>query len=187
MQRNLAKSNTHISQAQNITMIAVIAAVYAVITFVIQPFAFGPVQLRASEGLNHLAAWNKRYIIALGLGVFIANLVSPLGWIDWVFGTMGTVIMTGITYFLTRHVKSSIAKIIISSVVVSTIGMAILAAEFTFAFNIGAHGAFPSGSNGGIIAQWLAYYFSVIPGEVASLIVGGVVIYALSKVIDLSK
>lgn len=175
------------SQARHITLVAIVAAIYAAITFIIQPIAFGPVQLRASEGLNHLSAWNKRYIISLGLGVFIANLVSPLGWIDWVFGTLGTVIMTSITYLLTRQVKQAIFKILISSVVVSTIGMAILAAEFTLAFNIGAKGAFPSGAPGGIMSQWLAYYLSVVPGEVVSLIVGGVVIYALSKVIDLNK
>jgi len=185
MQKDTAYKS--VSQAQNITLVAVVAAFYVAITFGLQTFAFGPVQLRASEGLNHLAAWHKRYIVALALGVFIANLISPLGWIDWIFGTLGTVIMTSITYLLTRRVKSTILKIIISTVVVSTLGMAILAAEFTFAFNIGASGAFPSGSKGGLFAQWLAYYISVVPGEVVSLIVGGVVIYALSKVVDLNK
>lgn len=185
MQKNLTTTNGR--QAHNITLIAVVAAIYAAITFVIQPIAFGPVQLRASEGLNHLAAWNKRCVVALGIGVFIANLVSPLGWIDWVFGTLGTVIMTGVTYLLARRVTSALIKIIISTVVVSTLGMAILAAEFTFAFNIGASGAFPSGTKGGLMAQWLAYYVSLVPGELASLIIGGVVIYALSKIVDLSK
>lgn len=173
--------------AQQITLIAVVAAIYAAITFVIQPIAFGPVQLRASEGLNHLAAWNKRYVIALGIGVFIANLVSPLGWIDWVFGTLGTVIMTSVTYLLARRVTNALVKIIISTVVVSTLGMAILAAEFTFAFNIGASGSFPSGASGGLFSQWLAYYISVLPGEIVSLIVGGILIFALSKIIKLDK
>lgn len=185
MQKNLTTTNGR--QAHNITLIAVVAAIYAAITFVIQPIAFGPVQLRASEGLNHLAAWNKRYVVALGIGVFIANLVSPLGWIDWIFGTLGTVIMTGITYLVTRRVANAILKIVLSSVVVATIGMAILAAEFTFAFNIGASGAFPSGAKGGVMSQWLAYYVSLVPGEVASLIIGGIVIFALSKIVDLSK
>jgi len=114
-------------------------------------------------------------------------LVSPLGWIDWVFGTLGTVIMTAVTYLLTKKVKSAIVKIIISSAVVSTIGMAILAAEFTFAFSIGASGAFASGAKGGLFAQWLAYYISVVPGELVSLIVGGIIIFSLSKIVDLSK
>lgn len=174
-------------QGRNVALVAVVAALYAAITLMIAPFSFGPVQLRLSEGLNHLAAWNKRYIVALGLGVLLANLVSPLGWIDWVFGTLGTVIMTTTTYFLTRNMKNALAKIITSTVVVATIGMAILAGEFVFAFNIGASGAFSSGSHGGIFAQWLAYYISVVPGELFSLIVGGVIIYILNKTIDLSK
>ncbi|ADG41554.1 3-ketoacyl-(acyl-carrier-protein) reductase [Leuconostoc kimchii IMSNU 11154] len=37
------------------------------------------------------------------------------------------------------------------------------------------------------MSQWLAYYISVVPGEIVSLIVGGIVIYALSKVINLNK
>ncbi|MDR3189727.1 MAG: QueT transporter family protein [Lactobacillaceae bacterium] len=172
---------------RDIAMTGMIAALYAAITILIAPIGFGPVQLRLSEGLNHLAAWNKRYILALGLGVLIANLISPLGWIDWVFGTLGTVIMTTVTYFLTKHVKQAIAKIVISSVVVLTLGMAILAAEFTFAFNINAAGSFPSGSNGGLFTQWLAYYISVVPGEALSLVVGGLAIFALSKTFDLSK
>ncbi|MGX7051474.1 QueT transporter family protein [Leuconostoc palmae] len=175
------------SKAHNITLVAVVAAIYAAITFVIQPIAFGPIQFRTSEGLNHLAAWNKRYVLSLAIGVFIANLVSPLGWIDWVFGTLGTVIMTGITYLLTRKVTNAILKIVISTLVVSTLGMAILAAEFTFAFNIGANGSFPSNAKGGILAQWFAYYISVLPGEFVSLVIGGIVIYTLSKMVKLEK
>ncbi|GMA70710.1 membrane protein [Leuconostoc litchii] len=175
------------NRTRNITLTALVAALYAAITLVIAPIGFGPVQLRLSEGLNHLTAWNKRYIIALGLGVFIANLISPLGWIDWVFGTAGTLIMTSVTYLLTRKVHYAVWKIIISSTVVSTLGMAILAAEFTFAFNIGASGSFASGSSGGIFAQWFAYYISVVPGELVSLIVGGVLIFTLNKVVKLEK
>lgn len=54
------------SRTRNITLTAIVAALYAAITLVIAPIGFGPVQLRLSEGLNHLSAWNKRYILALG-------------------------------------------------------------------------------------------------------------------------
>ncbi|CAK1222203.1 QueT transporter family protein [Fructobacillus evanidus] len=176
------------SKALGLTLTAVVAALYAAITMLVAPIGFGPVQLRLSEGLNHLAAWNKRYIVALGLGVLIANMVSPLGWIDWVFGTLGTVIMTGLTYLLTRKVEKPLIKIIISTVVVLTIGMAILAAEFTFAFAIHAHGAFaPDHSSASLLANWLSYYVSLVPGELVSLVVGGIVIYALSKIVNLKK
>lgn len=99
-------NNTRASKAQNMTLVAIVAALYAAVTMVIAPIGFGPVQLRLSEGLNHLAAWNKRYILALSLGVLIANLVSPMGWIDWVFGTLDTVAMTSLTYYLTRKISS---------------------------------------------------------------------------------
>lgn len=176
------------ASARNLTLTAVVAALYAAITMMVAPIGFGPVQLRLSEGLNHLSAWNKRYVVALGLGVLIANMVSPLGWIDWVFGTLGTVIMTGLTYLLTRKVEKPLIKIVISTIVVLTIGMAILAAEFTFAFAINAHGAFaPDHSSSSLLANWVSYYVSLVPGEFVSLAVGGVVIYALAKIVDLKK
>ncbi|WEV53907.1 QueT transporter family protein [Leuconostocaceae bacterium ESL0723] len=182
------QSKTAPSRAYSLALTAIVAALYVVITTAVAPFSFGPVQLRLSEGLNHLAAWNKRYVVALSLGVLLANFLSPLGWIDWVFGTLGTLIMTTITYLLTRKVTEAWLKIVISTVVVSTIGMAILAAEFTFAFQIHAAGSFSSGTKASsIFAQWLAYYVSVAPGELVSLIVGGIVIFALSKVVNLSK
>ncbi|GAP00168.1 QueT transporter family protein [Fructobacillus ficulneus] len=180
--------NQTVSKTFSLTLTAVVAALYAAITMLVAPIGFGPVQLRLSEGLNHLSAWNKRYVLALGLGVLIANMISPLGWIDWVFGTLGTVIMTGITYLLTKKIDRPLVKIFISTVVVLTIGMAILAAEFTFAFAIHAHGNFaPDHATSSWLANWLSYYVSLVPGEFVSLVVGGIVIYALSKVVDLKK
>lgn len=178
----------HKHSTYNLTITAIVAALYVAITTIVAPFGFGPVQLRLSEGLNHLAAWNKRYILALGLGVLIANFLSPLGWIDWIFGTLGTIIMTALIYYFTRRVVSPLGKIAISTVVVSSIGMAILAAEFTFAFNIHAAGASaPSDVHANLLGQWCSFYLMVLPGELASLLVGGVVVYALSKIVDLSK
>ncbi|MBS9339103.1 QueT transporter family protein [Fructobacillus sp. M2-14] len=180
-------NNSRASKTQNMTLMALVAALYAAVTMMVAPIGFGPVQLRLSEGLNHLAAWNKRYILALSLGVLIANLVSPMGWIDWVFGTFDTVCMTALTYYLARKVASPLKKILISMVSVLTVGMAILAAEFTFAFAINATGSFAPDHAGSIWANWLSYYVMLVPGEFASLLLGGVVIYALSKFVNLAK
>ncbi|MBS9334820.1 QueT transporter family protein [Fructobacillus sp. M1-13] len=175
------------TRVQGLTLTAVVAALYAAVTMMVAPIGFGPVQLRLSEGLNHLAAWNKRYIVALSLGVLIANLMSPMGWIDWVFGTLDTLIMTSLTYYLTRRIASPLKKIVISTFSVLTVGMAILAAEFTFAFAINAAGSFAPDHAGSIWANWLSYYLMLVPGELASLVVGGIIIFALSKFINLSK
>ncbi|MER2234162.1 MAG: QueT transporter family protein, partial [Leuconostoc mesenteroides] len=39
------------NRTRNITLTAIVAALYAAITLVIAPIGFGPVQLRLSEGL----------------------------------------------------------------------------------------------------------------------------------------
>lgn len=77
---------------RNISATAIIAALYVSITLALAPISFGVVQLRLSEMFNHLAAFNKRYIFAVTLGVLIVNVFSPLGPIDMLFGTAGTLI-----------------------------------------------------------------------------------------------
>jgi uncharacterized membrane protein len=56
---------------------AVIAAIYVVITWGISPLAFGPLQFRISESLKALALRGRKYIYALTVGLFLANLGSP--------------------------------------------------------------------------------------------------------------
>jgi uncharacterized membrane protein len=62
---------------------AVYAAVYVVLTLVLSPFSYGEVQLRVANvltGLVPILGWPA--IIGQGLGVFIANIDSPLGPVD---------------------------------------------------------------------------------------------------------
>ena len=70
--------------------ISIVAALYVVITYAIAPISYGPVQVRISEALVLLAFFDKKYIISLTIGCLIANLLSPLGMIDVVVGTLGT-------------------------------------------------------------------------------------------------
>lgn len=82
---------------------AAIAALYAVITLIIVPFGYGAIQVRLSEMLTNLAAFNKRYIWALTIGCVIANLWSPMGIIDIVFGSLSTLVATTLTYLIAKH------------------------------------------------------------------------------------
>lgn len=70
--------------------ISIVAALYVVITYAIAPIGYGPIQVRISEVLVLLAFFDKKYIISLTIGCLIANLLSPLGMIDVVVGTLGT-------------------------------------------------------------------------------------------------
>lgn len=75
-----------------IAMNAMIAALYAVFTLMIQPLAYKEVQLRLSEIIVLLAFYNKKLIPGLVVGCLIANIPSPLGIIDMVVGTSATLI-----------------------------------------------------------------------------------------------
>lgn len=68
---------------------AVVIALYLVLTFLVAPVAYGPVQFRISEILNYLGLYNRRYIYAVTLGVFLANFYQ-YGAIDMVVGSLTT-------------------------------------------------------------------------------------------------
>lgn len=69
---------------------AIIAAVYAILTINLSVISYGAVQFRLSEVMTLLACFNPLYTPGLIIGCFIANLYSPFGIIDIVFGTLAT-------------------------------------------------------------------------------------------------
>lgn len=85
---------------------AVIAALYAVLTYVAAAvnLAYGPVQFRFSEALTVLPVFTPAAIPGLTLGCVIANLGSPLGVVDWIFGPLATLLAALATY-LVKDVK----------------------------------------------------------------------------------
>jgi uncharacterized membrane protein len=155
--------------AREITLIAVVAALYVAITLAIKPFAYGQFQFRVSEGLNHLTVFNKRYIWALTIGVFIANMGSTLGPIDMIVGTAGTLVMTTMAYFATRKVESVVKKLVISTVI-DTAMMWVVAAELYYVLKV---------------PFWLNFAWVAL-GEFASLVVGAILVYLLNKRLDLA-
>lgn len=69
---------------------AIVAALYAVITILSAPFAYGPVQFRVSEALMVLC-WFRPWLTAgLTLGCLIANQFSTVTALDIVIGTLAT-------------------------------------------------------------------------------------------------
>ena len=79
-------------KVQVIAMNAMIAAVYAVLTILISPIAYGAVQMRLTEIIVLLACYNKKFIPGLTIGCLLANLASPMGLYDICFGTAATFI-----------------------------------------------------------------------------------------------
>ena len=81
---------------------AIIAALYAALTLV-NPFSYLGVQFRLSEVLVLLIFVDRKYFLGIVLGTFIANLPSPLGFVDVLFGTTATV-LTGLLIQRTQSI-----------------------------------------------------------------------------------
>ncbi len=75
---------------ETVALTGVTAAVYMVATLAISPIAFGAVQFRLSEVMVLLAWVNPAFVPGLVLGCALANMFSPLGIIDVLFGTFHT-------------------------------------------------------------------------------------------------
>lgn len=91
---------------RQITLAAVIAAAYIVLTLPMAQFAFGPVQFRLAEALAVLAVITPAAIPGLFLGCLLANTLNPqsLGLIDIFFGSLATLVSAWLTWRLTRSI-----------------------------------------------------------------------------------
>lgn len=114
------KSTAYVAQA------AVIAAVYAVLTYLLQPISFSGGQLRISEALTILPVLTPAAVPALTLGCFISNLSSPFGAVDVALGTAATLISAILTRY-TGNIKikgypvvSAVFPVIFNSLAVGT-------------------------------------------------------------------
>ena len=98
--------NKKTSKVRFLALSAVIAALYAVLTYAAAAMnlAFGAVQFRFSEALTVLPAFTPAAIPGLAVGCLISNLASPLGVVDWVFGTLAT-LLAGIFSYLVRNIR----------------------------------------------------------------------------------
>ncbi len=88
-----------------ITRVGAIAGLYIVLTYLTYNFAYGEIQVRVSEALTVLPYAFPEAVWGVTLGCFIANIGSPFGPIDMVFGTTFTLIAAIITYWLGRRRK----------------------------------------------------------------------------------
>ena len=91
---------------RHITLAAVIAATYIVLTLPMAQFSFGPVQFRLAEALAVLAVLTPAAIPGLFLGCLLANTLNPqsLGLVDIIFGSLATLLSAWLTWRLTRSI-----------------------------------------------------------------------------------
>lgn len=83
---------------RSIAIYGIVAAIYVVVTYALGGLAFMNIQFRISEALVLLCFYDKRYILPLSLGCFIANLNPSSGMLAWdltagVFATVLSLIL----------------------------------------------------------------------------------------------
>ncbi len=96
---------------------AFIACLYAVITYMCGPLAYEFSQFRFSEILNLLVFFNPTYTIGLTIGCFLANIMSTVGPLDLIFGTLATLISCLCIVFFSKACKSLLISSFFPSII----------------------------------------------------------------------
>lgn len=106
---------------------ALIGAIYAALTILLQPISYGQVQIRVSEALTVLPFFSSSSILGLFVGCILANIYGGNGLLDIFLGSGATLIAAIFTYFIGRS-KLSLKKylaplppVVINAVVVGII------------------------------------------------------------------
>ncbi|WP_125711276.1 QueT transporter family protein [Companilactobacillus zhongbaensis] len=166
--KNLTRTSS--STVQTIVSTAIIAAMYVAVTMVIQPIAYGPIQVRLSEMFNYLVLFKRRYIWGVTLGVFLSNFMSPTWTLDVPIGTVSTLLVLFLVLWLAKFTSSLKLQFVIVGVVFA-LSMFTVAGELYFAFKT---------------PFWFSY-LTVGVGEALSMAIGGILIYFVDRKIDIGR
>ena len=158
------------TSTRELTKISLVAALYVAVTVVLSVISFGAVQLRLSEMFNYLVLYNKRYIVAVTLGVVLANFLSPMWIVDVPVGGIATFIVLILCRVVTKRMTNIKLKMVVTALIF-TFSMFTVAGQLSILYGL----------------PFWAAWFTVGVGELLSMTVGGVTIYLLNKKIDLSK
>lgn len=116
--------------------LSLVSAIYVVMTLLIAPLSYGPLQFRISEVLNLLAFIHPAYGVAVTLGCFIANWFTPnLPVLDLVFGTLATALSVFLISKSKNLVIASLYPTIINAIVVGWIITASISGDMFFFLN----------------------------------------------------
>lgn len=167
---HLEKSSTQRWTTTDTAKMAVVTGLYVAVTIVLSAVSFGAIQFRIAEMFNYLPLFNKRYTVAVTLGVAIANLASPLGIVDVLFGSISTLIVLLICRAVTKNIISLKKKMIITALIFA-FSMFTVAGQLTVFYQ----------------APFFFNWLIIGLGELLSMSLGGGLIYLINRRIDLKK
>lgn len=101
-----------------IARIGIIAGIYLALCLALQPFSYGPVQVRVAEALTLLPVIMPESIVGLFLGAILANSFGGLGFVDIIFGSLATLVAAYLTYALRHTPVYWLPPIVVNALVV---------------------------------------------------------------------
>ncbi|WP_326908450.1 QueT transporter family protein [Sedimentibacter sp. MB31-C6] len=154
------------NKIQFITRTALIAALYAALTYAFAWLGYEQVQFRVSEILVLFAFIEPKYGLGLILGCVLANLPSPLGLIDIVVGSFATLMAIMFIVSVRKLLGYNKKALIIASLGPVISNAILVGLELTYVFNTPF--------------LWNAFYVAV--GElVVVTIMGTVIVNSIMK------
>ena len=108
---------------RQIAVAGVTAALYAVLSYFASVFnvAFGPIQCRFSEALCVLPFFLPETVPGLFIGCLTANLLSPYGALDIVFGSLATLLSALWTARVRRSWLAPLPPVLCNAVIVGAV------------------------------------------------------------------
>lgn len=91
---------------KKIAVLSVTAALYVAITMALGSLAYGSIQFRISEALVLLCFYKREYIYSMTVGCLIANIISTVGAIDMIVGTLATLLAVIAIVLCSRYLPS---------------------------------------------------------------------------------
>lgn len=126
------KSTIYLAQA------AVIAAMYAALTYFLEPISFSGNQFRLSEAFTILPVLTPAAIPGLTIGCLLANISSPYGIVDIICGTSAT-LMAAICTRASRNLRfknipflSAVFPVVFNGIIVGAEISALATGGFTW-------------------------------------------------------
>ena len=98
---------------------ALIAAIYIVLCFALQPLSYGVVQVRFAESLTLLPMLFPEAVPGLFIGALVANSFSPLGIVDILGGSLATLAAAYVTFRFKDSWLGYLSPVIFNAVFVS--------------------------------------------------------------------
>ncbi|SDB21674.1 Uncharacterized membrane protein [Streptococcus henryi] len=162
---------------RDFVQVALVAALYIVLTITppLNAISYGAYQFRVSEMLNFTAFYNRKYIIGLTLGCMISNFYS-FGLVDVIVGGGSTLVFVTLGVILFDRFKKDYLFNGLFNKAFFYFSFFFAASMVTVAIELYFFGS----------PFWLTWFTTAV-GELASLLIGALIMDKLGKRIDLTK